>query len=83
MPFWMMAVIVNGISLGIPVLYWLEMRKPDVPASRRSIRVGRWIVLVTSGCLLWFGSVVGVLLWHGFIVLFPVSAARVIDGSFR
>ena len=83
MPFWIIAAIVNAISLGFPVWYWLEMRKSDVSASRRPFRVWRWIVLVTSGCLLWFGSVVCVLLWHGFIIIFPVSASRVIDGSFR
>lgn len=77
MVFLAIVMLINGASLGITVFLWHESEDPDA-FLHRPVRMRQWILLVTTGCLLWIGSVVCVSMWHGLIGVLPIFALNII-----
>jgi O-antigen/teichoic acid export membrane protein len=77
MVFLAIVMLINVASLGIPVFLWHEIEERDA-SLRRPVRMRQWILLVTTGCLLWIGSVVCVSMWHGLIWVLPIFALNMV-----
>ena len=85
MVFLAIVMLINVASLGIPVFLWHEIEERDA-SLRRPVRMRQWILLVTTGCLLWIGSVVCVSMWHaltGWMLGTPPWAIRIGKGPRR